>query len=373
MRLAACAGAGVGAPAGASAPSGSVYAWGDNDAGQIGNGEISTPANNFDQDPRVPVPSLLPAGTSAVSVAGGQSHSLAATTSGAVYAWGYNGNGQLGTGDHTATTSPVQTQIPSGVAVTEVAAGYKQSLALTTTGTLYAWGRNSSGQAGTGSLQPTNVAAPSSVALPAGVAVAAIAAGANHDLAVSSTGAVYDWGLNADGQLGDGTTANSDLPVQVVLPGAVRATAVAGGDNHSLALTRAGKVYAWGLNDHGQLGDGKPAGSETPVFVRLPTGTVATAIAAGEDYSMALTSSGAIYAWGDNSSGNLGNGTTVDSAVPVQVQVPSGVTAAEIIAGGNRSHLLSTTGTVYDWGSTENSHTRTWSRRSTRCRRVRRL
>ena len=341
--------------------SGAVYAWGDDDAGQLGNGTISDPANHFDQDQRVPVAAHMPAGTSSVAVAGGLSDSYAVTTAGAMYAWGFNGDGEVGDGTRTATESPVESDLPAGVAATAVAAGYKQALALTAGGGLYAWGSNSAGQAGLGSTTPNSVITPSPVALPSGVQATAIATGADHDLAVSRAGVVYAWGLNADGQLGDGTTANSDVPVAVSLPGGARATAVAGGAAHSLALTAAGKVYAWGLNAEGQLGDGNVTSSDVPVFVKLPPGVVVTAIAAGDGsdkglgggYSLALTSTGAIYAWGDNASGNLGDDSTTDSDLPVLVRVPDGVVPVSITAGGNRCHLLSSHAAVYDWGSTE--------------------
>ena len=133
------------------APSGAVYAWGDDDAGQLANGNVTVKGHNYDE--KSPEPADMPAGTLAVSLAAGQSHSLAATTTGSVFAWGFNGNGQLGTGNTNATTLPVPVAMPPGANVTSVAAGFKQSYALTSSGQIYAWGLNKDGQLGTGSTK----------------------------------------------------------------------------------------------------------------------------------------------------------------------------------------------------------------------------
>ena len=341
----------------APSPHGALFAWGDDDAGQLGIGAISDAANHYGYDAAVPEWTHMPAGTQTMGAAGGQSHTLILTTSGAVYATGYNQSGQLGDGSVVATVSPVQSTLPAGVTMSAVAAGYKQSMALSAGGVVYTWGKNDDGQGGIGNEH--NILTPAAVSLP-GVATA-IAAGANHDLAVTAIGAVLDWGLNSTGQLGDDSVVSSDLPVQAQLPGGVVAKAVAGAAGHSLALTTTGKVYAWGDNSHGQLGDGNYLEQNLPVPVDLPSGVVVRQIAAGDGsdngleggYSLALTSTGAIYAWGDNASGDLGDDTNANSDVPVLVQVPSGVTPVAISAGGNRCHLLSTDGSIYDWGANE--------------------
>ncbi len=344
----------------APAPSGAVFAWGDDDAGQIGNGTLSTAANHDEYDPPVPVPANMPAGSVSTSIAGGQSSSLAVTSNGAVYSWGFNNFGQLGTGNTVATTSPVPVSMPAGVQATAVAAGYKQSMALSTGGAVYTWGDDQDGEDGNGKFTH-GLIKPYHLTLPGGVTATAIATGTDHDLAVTSAGAVYDWGLNSTGQLGDGSTTNSDVPVEAQLPANVTATAVAGSASHSLALTSTGAVYAWGDNSYGQLGDGSTVEAQTPVKVDLPAGVVATAVQAGDGsdngldggYSLALTSTGAIYAWGNNASSDLGDGSTTNSDVPVLVHVPTGVTPIAITAGGNRCHLLTSAETIYDWGTGE--------------------
>jgi len=135
--------------------------------------------------------------------------------------------------------------------------------------------------------------------------------GANPAIAATPSGGVYAWGDNSNGQLGNGTTTNSSTPVVITLaPAVTAATAVAAGQDHSLAVGSDGKVYAWGANNHDQLGDGTTTQRLTPVLVNPPTGLTATAIAAGGFHSLAIGSDGNAYAWGSNLYGQLGNGTT---------------------------------------------------------------
>ncbi len=145
---------------------------------------------------------------------------------------------------------------------------------------------------------------------------------ASHASAASTE--LYSWGYNLDGQLGNGNTTTETTPVKVSLPAGVTATAAAAGGDHSLAIGSDGKLYAWGNNAEGQLGDGTTHNSSTPVVVSMPAGVTATAVAAGQDHSVALGSNGSVYDWGDNAFGELGNGTTNDATTPVKVTLPGG-------------------------------------------------
>jgi alpha-tubulin suppressor-like RCC1 family protein len=140
----------------------------------------------------------------------------------------------------------------------------------------------------------------------------------------AAAGTALAWGDNHSGQLGDGTIIDRHQPVGVQLPSGTTVTALATGGKHSIALTSAGTVLAWGSNHFGQLGDGKTVDSHTPVQVAMPKGTVVTAIAAGGTHSLAATAAGTVFAWGDNQYGQLGDGTTVASDVPVRVRLPRG-------------------------------------------------
>ena len=305
--------------------SGQVLAWGYNDYGQLGNGTTTNSST--------PVAVSLPSGTTVTAIAGDQFHSLALTSSGQVLAWGWNGYGQLGNGATTNSSTPVAVSLPSGTTVTAIAGGGFHSLALTSTGQVLAWGDNNHGQLGNGTT--TNSSIPVAVSLPSGTTVTAIAGGFTHSLALTSSGQVLAWGYNFSGQLGNGTTTNSSTPVAVSLPSGTTVTAIAGGGHHSLALTSTGQVLAWGYNTYGELGNGTITQSSTPVAVSLASGTTVTAIAGGNYHSLALTSTGQVLAWGDNQYGELGNGTTTSSSTPVAVS--AFLAAAAISGGGNHS------------------------------------
>ncbi len=151
--------------------------------------------------------------------------------------------------------------------------------------------------------------------------ITAIGAGKSHSLAVDTSGTVWAWGYNGAGQLGNDSTRQSSTPVQVLnLTGA---KTVAGGGNFSLATTTAGAVYAWGQNSYGPLGDGSTTDRHTPVQVSGITD--ASAISTGSNHSLAATGAGSALDWGNNQYGQLGNGTTSSSPTPVQVSTLSGV------------------------------------------------
>jgi alpha-tubulin suppressor-like RCC1 family protein len=329
---------------------GAVYAWGWNIVGQLGNRST----NGSD----VPVKVKLPGGTKVTAVAAGFAHSLALTSTGAVLGWGKNYNSDLANGSTTDSDVPVRPSLPAGTRVTAIAAGTDSSLALTSTGAVLAWGLNNDGQLGNGSTG--NNVAPVNVSLPAGTKVTAIAAGSWHGLAVTSTGSVLAWGYNGDGELGDGTKTNSDVPVTVKLPSGTKVVAVAAGGFYSLALTSTGAVYAWGYNADGELGNGKKASSTVPVKVKLHGKVTAIAAggalagvgtaAAGPGHSLAVTSAGAVFAWGYNAHGELGNGKTTNSTVPVKVKLPGGKKVTAVAAGQIHSLALTSTGAVLAWG-----------------------
>jgi alpha-tubulin suppressor-like RCC1 family protein len=308
---------------------GQVLAWGSNGYGQLGNGTITNSST--------PVAVSLPSGSIVTAIVACGYHSLALTSSGSVLAWGNSYSGQLGNGTTTSSSTPVVVSLPSGTVVTAIGGGSNNSLALTSTGQVLAWGLNSSGQLGNGTTVDSTT--PVAVNIP-GTTITAIAGGSAHSLALTSTGTVLAWGNNTYGQLGNGNTTNSSTPVVVSLASGTTVTAIASGSMssgvHSLALTSAGQVLAWGLNNYGQLGNGTTTTfSATPVSVSLPSGTTVTAIAAGSFHSLALTSTGKLLAWGGNGFGQFGNGTTTGSNTPVLVSTfPAGLAIA---CGGDHS------------------------------------
>ena len=325
--------------------SGTVYGWGWNGYGGLGNGSTVTETNT-------PVMANLPSGVSATAIAGGGGQSLAIGSDNKLYAWGWNNYGQLGNGTFTNTSLPVLVNLPAGVSPIAIAAGVNHNLAIGSDNKLYAWGANDYGQIGNGStVTSTNI--PVVVSLPAGVIPTAISAGEWHSLAIGSDGKLYAWGNNHEGELGTGNITNSNIPVVVQLPAGVTPGSITAGPNHSLATGSDGKLYAWGWNANGQLGNTSVTGGEStiPVVVQLPTGVLATAItAAGWQDSMAIGSDGNLYTWGGNDYGQLGNGSATSTTVPITITLASGVTPSAIASGMFHSIAIGSDGKLYSWG-----------------------
>lgn len=286
-----------------------MVAWGNYSGGLLGNPNASGISTA--------VPVLNSSGASlsnATAIATGYDHSVA-LVGGAVYTWGDNYYGQLGLGNnatdvgtHTAHVTPTAVTITGTPTITAIAAGSDFTLALDSSGNVWAWGDNSYGQLGNGSTS-TNNPTPGQVTNLSGIKVIAIAAGWAHALAVDNSGAVWAWGLNYSGQLGNSTNMNSysGNPVPVKMAGLSGASAVSAGYIHSMALDGSGNVWAWGGNTSGQLGQDPMTpliSTDTPQKISALSGV--SAISAGEFFSMALTSSGSVFTWGDNRSGQLG-------------------------------------------------------------------
>ena len=278
------------------------------------------------------------------AVAGGATHSLVLKTDGTVWSFGANASGQLGDGTTTPRTTPVQVAGLTGAIA--IAAGSAHSVALKSDGTVVAWGMNSYGQLGDGSTTQRNLPTP----VPGLTGVTAIAAGGNHTLALKSDGSVVAWGYNMSGQIGDGTSGagtnrTSPVAVSVLTSGVV---AIAGGANHSLAAKSDGSVYGWGNNSGGQIGDGTTTARSVPT--QVPDLAGVTAVAAGGSHSLARKSDGSAVGWGLNNFGQLGDGTTTSPRLgPVSVTGVSSVTAVR--AGQNHSYAMKSDLTVWSWGN----------------------
>lgn len=266
----------------------------------------------------------------------------AGTGSKHLLAWGFGGAGQLGDGSTSSEDTPVAANLPAGTKVTQVRAGCFHTLALTSKGHVLAWGLNEFGQLGNATT--TNSSTPVRVLLPAGSKVTTMTAGDDFALAGTSGGGLFAWGANNLGQFGDGTTTSSDTPVEVFIlirgPSIGHLVSLAAGADHTLALFSSGALLAWGGNGQGELGNGTTTSSDTPVGVLLPAGAQVTAIRGGEFDSMALTAKGHVLTWGYGADGELGDGSTMNSDTPVRVALPSGWRALEVGSGPLARHML---------------------------------
>lgn len=303
---------------------GTAWAWGQNYDGQLGDG---TTTNRL-------TPVQVSGLTGVVAVAAGYSHSLALKSDGTVWAWGLNANGQVGDGPTTTIRSrPVQ--VPGLSSMTAVAAGQDTSLSVRSDGTVWAWGANNVGNLGDGTT--TRRFAPVQVHGLTGVV--SVSASSYGSMALKSDGTVWTWGSNAQGQLGDGTTTDRLTPVQV--PGFTNGAAVARGARHTLAQRADGTIWVWGLN----VGEQTGMGYVSPVQVE---GLIGIALATGQYQAFIVMPNGAIRAWGDNRSGQLGDGT--QTKPPSPVLVPGHIGFVGIASGDYHTIAMKADGTVWAWG-----------------------
>lgn len=382
---------------------GDAVAWGLNNAGQVGDGTTTnrTTATNV----------LLPDGGRLASVDAGDMHSVGVDAKGNVWSWGMNTYGQLGDGTTTGRHQPVRVLLPDGVYVWKIVVGYAHNFAVTNTMDVYAWGYNEFGQLGDGTT--TNRLTPVLVNLP-DVNIGSIVAGGFHNLAFNTVpmndsggASLMVWGRNTFGQLGDGTTTDRHVPTLVTVPeifdgeinlaagnchslfGAIasygmgiqaeaiwawglnnygqvgdgtttdryiptpvaysehsdqdpRSLHAKAGYNHSFMIDYQGNVTAWGLNNSGQLGDGTTTTRLSPVSVSMPGNDPVYDAAGGGYHSVFTAASGTRYACGSNQAGQLGNGTTTDSRTPIPVPPPTGTTFSDIVPGISHNVVMLT-------------------------------
>jgi RHS repeat-associated protein len=340
----------------ALAASYNAASWGPNQGGELGVGLLEGPEKCIEEKPCSKVATelkLTGISEEVVAVAAGNEHSLALLKNGKVLAWGKNERGDVGIPESEGNISTPR-EVAGLSEVTAIADDGVFSLALLKNGTVKAWGINSEGQLGNGT---TSTESSEPVTVSGLTEVTAIAAGFNFGLALLKNGTVKAWGENYTGELAASESVEfSDVPLSI--SGLSEVVAIAAGAEAAFAVLKNGTVKAWGLNTGGELGDGTFTGPESCFGVacsRVPVSvsglSEVTAVSSSYDSVLALIKNGTVKSWGENQEGELGNGTTENSDVPVSVSKLSGVTA--VAAGLFQSLALLSNGTVEDWGDNE--------------------
>ena len=270
-----------------------------------------------------------------------------------LYGWGYNYSGQLGDNTKNDSSLPINISSLTGINFTQIVNGECFSMAIGTDGELYTWGENDYGYLGDGSGIPHYT--PQKITLASGVKPQKLFCGIGSAMAIGTDGELYAWGQNNYGNLGDGTKTHRYSPVKISLPNGVKPKQIASSGHHSMAIGDDGEFYAWGRNSNGQLGTGTSDYDHhyAPQKIILPNGVKPLKIACGESFSMAICTDGELYTWGDGSYGELGNGSSsyTNYPTPTKVILPNGVKPKQISAGHNFAVTICDDGNSYAWGN----------------------
>ena len=347
---------------------GRIFTWGWNDFGQLGDGTTTsryTPTEitiNFN----------LNAEETVIEIISGYYHTVAITSEGRVFTWGYNAYGQLGDGTTTSRYTPTEItsnfNLNAGETVIAITVGMFHTATITSEGRVFTWGSNGHGQLGDGTI--TNRNTPTEITsnfyLDAGETVMEITAGDYHTAAITSKGRVFTWGYNPNGQLGDETTTERYIPTEITsnfnLNAGEIVIEITAGYGHTAAITSEGRVFTWGNNIYGQLGDGTTTSRYTLTEItnnfNLNIGETVIELTAGMFHTATITSEGRIFTWGYNEYGQLGDGTTTNRYAPTEItsnfSFNAGETVIENTAGQYHTAAITSQGRIFTWGYNHN-------------------
>ncbi|MCL2609009.1 MAG: hypothetical protein FWD94_03790 [Treponema sp.] len=326
-------GLGLGGHTAAIASNGTLWTWGSNDRGQLGNG--TTTGRDL--------PARIDMKTSWASVSVGEAHTAAIRTDGSLWSWGWNSKGQLG--DGTTTSRNVPAQVGTAKDWVMVSAGKENTAAIRKDGTLWVWGSSANGYLGNGGgreqHEPVRVGTATDWAY--------VSAGANHIAAIRKDRSLWAWGLNSKGQIGDGTATTRNVPT--LIGDATNWASVSAGELHTVAVQTDGSLWSWGSNEHGQLGDGTTTNRNVPVKIG-PLYTWTSASARG-NHTVGTRTDGSLWSWGLNGSGQLGINTVDRKTSPEQIKEPKD-NWRSVVAGQAHTAAIQADGSLWTWGNNQN-------------------
>ncbi|WP_395741348.1 choice-of-anchor tandem repeat GloVer-containing protein [Prosthecobacter sp.] len=329
---------------------GTLWAWGVNGNGQLG--DASTTSR------RTPV--QVGTATNWSSVSCGTSHAVALRSDGTMYAWGLNSSGQVGDSTLTQRTSPVQIGTLAQLGVTKVwslvAAGATHCVAVANDGSLWAWGGNTNGQVGQSSTLTATYSTPTRIgtATTWSVSGQTLSAGGDFTFAIDTLGKLWAWGINTSSQLGDGSTTTRLAPVQI--GSATTWQSVAAHLNGGFATMTTGTLNAWGVNTSGQVGDNTLSTRAAPVVIGATSDWAGATLAGGALHCMVRKTNGTLWTWGGNALGQLGQGfADVTARANTPLQLGSLTTWSALAGGVGVSHGITTDGALYSWGTNTNN------------------
>mmetsp|Transcript_29055 Transcript_29055/g.41088 ORF Transcript_29055/g.41088 Transcript_29055/m.41088 type:complete len:593 (-) Transcript_29055:1722-3500(-) len=319
-----------------------VFSWGRGEDGQLGLGDTS------DQDEPTYVDALR--GVGVRQIACGSGHTVVLTIDGEVYTWGRGDDGRLGHGDNGWKYVPRITQSLAGQVVVQVTCGSYHTAAVTGNGDLYTWGGGMYGKLGHGS--ESGHSTPKRVEDLAGLVVSQIACGSRHTAVITSTGALYTWGDKENGVAGHGDVEGHQYTPKLLdrLCGK-RIVQLSACGFHTGCLTDTGELYTWGEGKFGRLGHGAERNCHSPRLVESLLGKRPRQVACGGFHTAVITEEGRMYTFGGGEHGQLGHGDRVNKVKPTLVQALDTVFVSQITCGWSHSVALTSKGQVYTWGN----------------------